>query len=684
MTSAPTGPKEEVDHRAFYETSPCGYLTLAWDLTVLASNQTLRRWTGHAEDAAWHLRDALTPASWTVFSIQCMPALHMQGRINEVALDLRRGDGSVMPVLGAFQRVERDAGRQPLIRVILFDATERRLYERELLQARRQAEETGERLTTILEATTDGVLLAGQDWRLSYANPTALRLLPSAVPGADLRAIFATADAAPFLAKLEGTMKGTPAPAEAHGWLGRTCLALRAHRASGDSIAVFFRDVTVERRAEEERRRSAARIAHMATHDALTGLPNRTLLKDRLRQALAGEGTVSLLCLDLDRFKQVNDRLGHGAGDGLLKAVAQRLTHAVRGGDTVARMGGDEFVVLLAPDGPAGSEAGAEIACAIAARIIRTLSAPYMLDGERIEIGASVGLTRGAARADLDTLIEEADVALYQAKRAGRGRYVMFRPEMLAEQQRRADLAEALRRGLDAGEMLLHYQPILRLGSRDLWGYEALLRWRRPGHGLVTPAAFIDVAEDTALIEPLGNWALGQACRDAAAWADARLRLAVNLSPLQLRQANLVDQVAHALRSSGLQPDRLEMEVTESVFMDGYDTVSETMRGLRAMGIGFAMDDFGTGFSSLASLRSFPFHRVKIDQRFVQAASTSDADRAVVETIATLAKRLGMACTAEGVETEEQLALMVASGCTDAQGYLLGRPAPAEALARRP
>jgi diguanylate cyclase (GGDEF)-like protein len=686
LAPASARPRRE-DYRALYETAPCGYLTLRRDGTVLDANRTLLDWVGRRLDAAGPVvcfREFLTAPSWVVFALKCVPVLTMHGQVQEIALDLRRADGSILPVLASFQRVGGEEGRDQPIRGTLFDATERRLYERELLAARtasdaarRAAEEAGARLSTVLESTTDGVLLVGADWGVSYANPSALRLLDASLVGGDLRDGFPGAAREPFAAVLEAAMAGQ-APGPVQGPVGEGWIWVRAHPAPDGGVAVFFRDVTLERRAEEERRRVAERIEHMATHDALTGLPNRTLFAARLRAALSVPGGgVAVLCLDLDRFKQVNDRLGHAAGDMLLKAVAGRLRAALRAEDTVARFGGDEFAVVLAGTTRGGQHDQARHAEAVAARLIRTLGAPYAIGIERAEIGASVGITMASGR-DIppDALLEEADLALYQAKRSGRGRHAVFRQAMLAEQRSRLEMEAALRHAIEAGELLLHYQPVVDVATGAVRGHEALVRWNRPGHGLVPPASFIPVAEETGLIVELGDRVLRQACRDAASWPGPSLRLAVNLSPLQLRDASLPDRVSGALAQGGLAPGRLELEITESALLERSAPVLDTLHRLRGLGISLAMDDFGTGFSSLASLRAFPFGRVKIDRSFVRDAETRDQDMAIVEAVAALARRLGMACTGEGVETEGQLKLLARAGCTEAQGYLLGRPMP--------
>ena len=688
VAEPPAASDRHEDLRAFYEAAPCGYLTMRRDGLVLGANRTLLDWTGARLDEPGteiRLRDLLTPASWVVFSMKCLPVATLQGRVNEIALDLRRADGTVLPVLASFQRVPQPDGEAPLLRGTLFDATERRLYERDLLEARKAAEASRARLSAILESTTDGVLLVESGWRIAYANPSAAALGIEAAPGSDIRAAFPRDAAGLFPDVFARAMEGqVPEPAEGlvHG---EVWLRVKAYPTPGGGITVFFRDVTPERLAEEERRRAAERIRHMATHDPLTGLANRIRFAERLRESLAATSSrLAVLCLDLDRFKQVNDRLGHPAGDALLQAVASRLRSELRADDTVARFGGDEFGIVLASAGRSGGDPETH-AEAVASRIVATLSAPYTLGTDRAEIGTSIGIALAGGRDTTpDALLAEADVALYCAKRAGRGRHAVFRPAMAAEQRARLELGEALRGAIEAGELLLHYQPIVDVGTRGVRAHEALVRWARPGHGLLLPAAFVPVAEETSQISRLGAFALRQACRDAAAWPDRALRVAVNLSPLQLRDPALPDAVAEALRDSALEPSRLELEITEGVLLERTEPVLGAMHRLRAMGVAFAMDDFGTGYSSLACLRSFPFDRVKIDRDFVREAETRQEDAAIIDAVTALCRRLGMTCTAEGVETEGQLRLLARAGCTEAQGWLFGRPVPQAELLRAP
>jgi diguanylate cyclase (GGDEF)-like protein/PAS domain S-box-containing protein len=450
---------------------------------------------------------------------------------------------------------------------------------------------------------------------------------------------------------------------------GRTIAVSHRPMAHGGWVATY-EDIT-------ERKRAESQIAYMAHHDALTDVANRVLFREQIERALATKrhgAPIAMMCLDLDRFKNVNDTLGHQTGDEVLKAVAGRLRQSVRDGDVIARLGGDEFAILqVAPNQPHDAEA-------LAARLVDVLGQPYQVDGQEIVIGASVGvaLTDEGCSAP-DQLLKRADLALYRAKADGRGTFRLFEPEMHTELHARRALELDLRRALASDEFELFYQPQVNISSNEVSGYEALIRWRHPERGLVSPAEFIPVAEETGLIAQMGEWVMRQACREAAAWP-VGLKVAVNLSPVQFRSRALVDNVVSALATSGLAATRLELEITESVLLQDNETTLETLHQLRRLGVRIALDDFGTGYSSLSYLRSFPFDKIKIDQSFVRELSTRADCVAIVQSITRLGASLRMTTTAEGVETEEQVRLLRAAGCTEAQGYLFGRPKPASEL----
>lgn len=470
----------------------------------------------------------------------------------------------------------------------------------------------------------------------------------------------------------------------------RACLAANAtssvHRELSDGriIAVSHRPMTgggwvATLEDVTERRRNEARITYMAHHDTLTTLATRAVFRERLEQALVAarrdQRPLAVFSLDLDRFKTVNDTLGHPVGDALLQSVADRLRACTRNGiDTVARLGGDEFAIL---------QTGFEQPCnaeKLASRLIEAISRAHRVDGHEVSVGASIGIALGPADGDdPDQLFKNADLALYRAKHDGRNGYRFFEAGMDKKLRTRRALEFDLRGALARREFEIHYQPEMNLISGNVVGFEALLRWRCQRRGLVLPGNFIDVAEETKLIVPLGEWVLRQACADAAAWP-SETRIAVNVSAMQFRSGGLTQSVVLALASSGLSAARLELEITETVLMDESDTVLRTLRQLREVGVRMALDDFGTGYSSLSYLRKFPFDKIKIDRSFVRDIRNAQT-AAIVRAIVSLGTSLAMSTTAEGVETLEQLELLRAKGCTEAQGYLIGRPAPAAGIA---
>lgn len=422
-----------------------------------------------------------------------------------------------------------------------------------------------------------------------------------------------------------------------------------------------------------ERRNAEANLAYMARHDALTKLANRTLFRERLEQAMAmnRRGTeCALLCLDLDRFKVINDTLGHPVGDGLLRAVAVRLLATVREVDTVARLGGDEFAIIQV------GQALPDHAAILADRIIKVIHEPYEIDGHKVSVGVSIGIAIACDnQASLEILQKNADIALYLAKSEGRGIYRFFEPEMDARVQGRNALELDLRNALLGNEFELQYQPFLDLASGKVTGFEALIRWNHPARGLVKPVDFIPIAEETGLIIAMGEWALRKACQEAVSWP-RDIDIAVNLSPVQFKAAHFIDRVQEALAASGLAPGRLELEITESVLLQNTDDKLLLLHQLRALGIRIALDDFGTGYSSLSYLRSFPFDKIKIDRSFVKDNGYVTGQAAIIRAITALGGSLGMSTIAEGVETPDQLARIRAEGCTSVQGYLFSKPVP--------
>ena len=554
----------------------------------------------------------------------------------------------------------------------------------ELKREATQRQSAEARLETAIENMSQGVCMFDCEQRLVTCNQNYAQmyeLAPEQVrPGTTLRQILESRIA-------KGLFIGTAPEAyirEQLRLIESTAPWTRvAELSDGRVIAINFRptaaggwvatheDITAQRRLE-------ARIAHLAHHDPLTDLANRTLLHQNLQQALAqpaeGEAAV-VLCLDLDRFKPVNDLLGHAIGDTLLQAVAERLRNCVRQTDTVGRIGGDEFAILVSAKNPV------QEGTALAARILAALSAPYELQGHQVVVGSSIGIAVSPADGrDPDTLLRHADLALYQAKKMGRGCFRFFEEAMNACMRSRHLLERDLQAALQHGEFVLHYQPQVDLARNEIVGFEALLRWPHPEHGEISPQDFIPLAEETGLIIPIGEWVVRQACRDAAAWPGP-VKVAVNLSPVQFRSPALAQKVIDAVLQSGLGPERLELEVTESVLLQEDDRALATMHELNSLGVGFALDDFGTGYSSLSYLRKFPFQKIKLDRSFMQNLMAQDDFSAIiVEAVANLGAALGMRTTAEGVETREQLERARIAGCTEVQGYYFGRPMGAEKL----
>lgn len=428
-----------------------------------------------------------------------------------------------------------------------------------------------------------------------------------------------------------------------------------------------------------EREKSQAHNQYLARHDILTGLGNRLLFGETLTRALSGQhtaaGQVCVLFVDLDGFKSVNDALGHGIGDALLKRVAECLRSIAATPESVARLGGDEFAIMLV------SQGGVRSAIDLAERLIALMAEPVEIGGHPVHIGASIGIAVEDPRcATPEDMVKAADMAMYRAKTEGRGVWRLYDPAMDACAQERRMLEIDLRNALNEGELALFYQPLVDLKTTQIIGFEALMRWRHPVRGYVSPGDFIPIAEDLGLIVPLGEWALRQACMEAMKWP-SQVKIAVNLSPVQFLRGNLVPAVVSALASSGLSPERLELEITESVMLDKTTDNIETLKSLRELGVRIAMDDFGTGYSSLSYLRSFPFDKIKIDQSFIRDIEHDAESRAIVAAITGLGASFGMTITAEGVETQAQFDRLSGDGCIEVQGYLFSKAVPAEEIA---
>ena len=561
-----------------------------------------------------------------------------------------------------------------------------RVIEREarLADKSRELESANARFDAALNNMSQGLCLFDASSRIVVCNQQYLQmynLSPTvARPGCTLRDLivhrkqtgYFTGDVDQYVARiLENIAKG-----QSFSWIveasdGRFVHVLNRPIPSGGWVATH-EDVT-------ERWRSEARIAHMARHDALTDLANRVLFKEKMDEAMARlASTGAEFCVfvfDLDLFKAVNDSLGHPIGDQLLRAIANRLRDLVGEGDTVGRLGGDEFAILQGVKADARAEAAV-----LARRLIDGIGAPYEIEGHPVVIGISIGIALAPADGvESSVLLKHADLALYRAKSDGRNCFRFYESQMDAVVQLRRALEIDLRNALSNGEFELHYQAVIDAATRRPCGAEALVRWRHPQRGLMGPDGFIPLAEEIGMIDTLGEWILGAACAEAARWP-AHVKIAVNLSPAQFRKGDLPEVIAGALARSGLAPERLELEITESVLLQKNDATLATLHAIKRLGASIVLDDFGTGYSSLSYLRMFPFDKIKIDRSFVRELASRADCAAIVCAITGLARSLNIVTTAEGVETEEQLALVISAGCNQLQGYLFGRPAPAAAL----
>ncbi len=524
-------------------------------------------------------------------------------------------------------------------------------------------------LLAALDGLADAVIVVDQALQVRLVNEAALALLDLGPASRTGRVALTTLlrRSKALDAGGRGRIKGALDEALALGTDVDRTLPLRQ-----DSPAtVSVRRIAARRWRLVIRPLAASVPGRRCRRDPLTGLADRQALRMRLTASLE-RGLTTLLLLDLDRFKTVNDTLGHPVGDQLLCAAAERMRHAVRRRDLVARLGGDEFAILLQDGADVGEGA------ALAARLLDLLARPYLVRGNLVSAGASIGIADApSGGCDCDEMIRRADLALYQAKAEGRGVARVFDAAMNDRAQARSALEGDLRRAIALRQFALHFQPQYDMSRNVLVGFEALLRWPHPDRGMVSPATFVPVAEEIGLIGTIGSWVLRRACAEAAKWSRP-LRVAVNVSPLQFERGDeLVASVQAALLRSGLPAGRLEVEITESALLSAETSTLATLHALRALGVRISLDDFGTGYSSLSQLRSFPFDKIKIDRSFVNDVAHSQQASAIIRAISTLSDSLGMATIAEGVETEEQARAVARNGCEDIQGYLISRPVPA-------
>jgi diguanylate cyclase (GGDEF)-like protein/PAS domain S-box-containing protein len=561
-----------------------------------------------------------------------------------------------------------------------------------LLRERRAARMVEERYASLIANASDVIMIVAPDGMLRFVSPACERTLglkPEEITGRSLPELWIGEDGEKvrlFLAEVAATRSGTVGPVELRIERGaRRCViegvgSNLTQDPAVQGLALNFRDIS-ERKALEEQ------LRQLAFHDPLTLLANRNLFRDRVQHALTlaqfGQNSVAVMFLDLDNFKNINDSLGHDAGDCLLQAVAQRIVKTTRSSDTVARLGGDEFAVLL--EGIATiTEVGR-----LADALIDTLDLPFTLDGMEVRVAASIGVAFSTPDTGAEALLSNADIAMYHAKAAGKNRHVTFQPQMQDMLQERLRLEADIGRALAHEEFFLEYQPIIDLGTKSLLGVEALVRWRHPEAGILMPGRFIQVAEECGQIVKLGRWVLKQACREVCAWrrsiaGGSGLRLAVNISGRHLQHGELVDDVAQALRESGFEAGNLVIELTESTTMYNTDANLERFQRLKALGVKLAIDDFGTGYSSLSYLHRFPIDILKIDRSFVSRLTNSDNGPELARAVITLGETLGLDTVAEGIEHEPQVAALLALGCVAGQGFLFAQAGSLEELSTSP
>ena len=654
-------------------------------------------WNAGAERAKGYTQDEIVGQHFSVFYTpadraagmpqQCLATARQSGRFEAQGIRQRK-DGSHFWTNVVIEAIHDDDGQLLGFAKITRDITERRQYELDLLAAKELAEAQSEKMATLsqfLDSVISNIpssvmVLDVASRQILLANPQAEKLFSSqqcalvgSTPQQSLAPVMAS-----YLEHLtehclnhDGlhlTEDHLDTPLGRRTLRSRTLLSRNPQVGAGHYVLQIADDVTDEIAAH-------AQIHHMAHHDELTGLPNRTLFHNCLEEALAAgqarQHMTAALCLDLDNFKNINDALGHAFGDRLLRALGQRLRGVLRDQDTLARLGGDEFAVVLP------HLARIEDAQRTATRLIEAVAPPFLIDGHSFSVGLSVGIAIAPVdHHKADQLLRYADMALYEAKRNGRNRFELFRPELDEAARRRRLMETDLRTALHLGQLHMHYQPIIG-SAGQITGYEALMRWQHPTKGLIMPLDFIPIAEETGLIHEVGTRALNLACQEAASWATEQ-SVAVNLSPVQFKNGDLVEIVQLALTDARLAPSRLELEITESVLLENSEGNLRTLQALKDLGVCIALDDFGTGYSSLGYLRSFPFDRIKIDKSFVHDMGESREAMSIIRAITGMSSSLLINTTAEGVETEAQFKQLQAEGCSHFQGYLFGHPQPAE------
>lgn len=676
--------KEDVLRRALsesedlYQNAACGYHSVDREGWFVRINDTELRMLGYQRDeliGKKRIQDLLTSESLRRFQ-EAYPQFVDSGKIQDFELEILRKDGSILTALVGGTAIRDSSGRYLMSRTTVVDITDRKKVDSEL----RIAATAFDSQEAMIITDANNVIL-----RINQAFTLTTGYAAEEVVGQTPRMFKSGRHPADFFRDMWDSIKRTG------GWRGEIWdrrkngevypkwLTISAVKSDNGIVTHYIGahiDISELKKAED-------RIRELAFFDQLTGLPNRTLLIDRLRQMLAAcsrnESYGALLFIDLDHFKTLNDTLGHEAGDLLLKQVTQRLNSCVREGDTVARLGGDEFVVALAGLSSNVSDAAAAIE-SVAEKILVTLGQPYQFGSTVYHGTASVGVTLfNGDIVTIDELMKQADLAMYKAKESGRNTCHFFDPQMESAVKERAVLEEELRQALVNKQFLLHYQAQV-VGQGRLTGVEALIRWQHPSRGMVSPDEFIPLAEATGLILPLGQWVLETACAQLASWAArptmSHLSVAVNVSARQFRQTNFVEQVMAVLSKTGANPGQLKLELTESMLVENVQGIVDKMFALRAKGVSFSLDDFGTGYSSLSYLKLLPLNQLKIDRSFVCDVLSDPNDAAIAKTVIALGQSLGLGVIAEGVETKEQRDFLAASGCHAYQGYLFARPLP--------
>ncbi|RJG02528.1 putative bifunctional diguanylate cyclase/phosphodiesterase [Noviherbaspirillum sedimenti] len=589
------------------------------------------------------------------------------------------------------RRLNREAAARKQAEALL-EQKSQELFERKL-QEQKLAEtalrESEQRYQLLVELSPDAILIAAEG-RITYANAAAARLFGAQEPAdllgytmLNLAAPACRANVAAAMLDLEQN-KVCPTVEEQAFRLDGTIMDIAMTR-----IAFIYRNKTavqIVARDISERKRLEKQLNHLATHDALTGLPNRNLLTDRLQQEIAyarhHNRQFMVSFIDLDRFKWINDSLGHEAGDTLLKTVSRRMSGCLRKEDAVARIGGDEFVLFLRhadKDNPYEH-------MHVVDRVVEAVSTPMTLNGHEVTITCSLGCSSYPDDGQsAEALLQCADAAMYKAKEMGRNKIRLFDPDLRAQIDRKVRLETDLQQAIERDELMLHYQPQVDLQSGRIVGLEALLRWRHPELGEIAPAEFIPLAEEMGLIMPIGAWVIQEACKQNKAWQQAGfplIRVAVNLSPKQLNHPGLVDFVAGCLSATALDPACLELEFTESASMDDPNTIIPLMHQLKKLGVSLSIDDFGTGYSNMKYLKNFPIDKLKLDGSFVREITTDPRSLAIADAIIAMSHHLGLKVVAEMTETDAQIMLLIARACDQAQGYYFSKPVPAEQCAR--